>query len=130
MSTRFYTCVTKRGKYIFHRYIDNGVPHDECIEDYPFELFTEIAKESEYKSIDGKNLKRHQFDNMSQAYKFLERHDINDLYGNTDFGTQFIAKEYPYDVYEDKGVKIIYFDIEVEHGTGIPKYFYNYQVKI
>lgn len=131
MSKRFYTCVTKRGKYIFHRYIENGVPYDECVEFYPFELFTETAKESEYKSIDGKNLKRHQFDNMSQAYKFLEQqHDINNVYGNTDFGTQFIAKEYPYDVYEDKGVKIIYFDIEVEHGTGIPKYFYNHQVKI
>lgn len=130
MSKKFYTSVTKRGKYIFHRYIENGVPHDEYIEHYPFELFTETAKESQYKSIDGKNLKRHEFESMSQAYKFLEQHNINDVYGMTDFDVQFIAKEYPYDVYEDKGVKTIYYDIEVEHGTGIPKYFFDFEIQI
>lgn len=129
----FYTSVVDLGNAIGHRYIRDGVRHKEVIKKLDLELF--LPSVHTHDSIDPYNntLKKYSFSNLTDFKKFISDHGRQNIYGNTDAVSQFIAKHYPYkeDIVLDNQYVYLNFDIEIEHGTGFEKYkkWHNVNIK-
>ncbi len=123
MSSNFYTFVGEMDNAIFHRYYnENKEEVFEKIDKYNYTLYVEHPSgDSKFKTLHGKALKEivfHKPRDMKRFYR--ENKDLMKIHGNDSAVHQFIAKEYPYDVKQTCPVKILNFDIEVEHSEGFP----------
>ena len=123
MSSNFYTFVGEMDNAIFHRYYnENKEEVFEKIDKYNYTLYVEHPSgDSKFKTLHGKALKEivfHKPRDMKRFYR--ENKDLMRIHGNDSAVHQFIAKEYPYDVKQTCPVKILNFDIEVEHSEGFP----------
>lgn len=123
MSSNFYTFVGEMDNAIFHRYYnENKEEVFEKIDKYNYTLYVEHPSgDSKFKTLNGKALKEivfHKPRDMKRFYR--ENKDLMKIHGNDSAVHQFIAKEYPYDVKQTCPVKILNFDIEVEHSEGFP----------
>ena len=123
MSSKFYTFVGEMDNAIFHRYYDeNKEENFEKVEKYNYTLYVEHPNgDSKFKTLHGKALKEIVFRKPRDMKRFYrENKDLMKIHGNDSAIHQFIAKEYPYDVKQTCPVKILNFDIEVEHSEGFP----------
>lgn len=123
MSNKFYTFVGEMDNAIYQRYYDeNKNEVFEKVEKYNYTLYAEHPSgDSGFKSLDDKPLKEISFHTPKDLKKFYrENKDLIQLHGNDSPVHQFIAKEYAYDVKQTCPVKILNFDIEVEHSQGFP----------
>jgi len=117
----FYTNVERFGNTILWRGYENGVSFMRR-EQYRPTLFLP-KKDGEFRSLIGNRpLDRRSCESMSEAKEFIERHkDVHgiDIYGNTNYVTQFIQEKYPNDIQFDmKQINIFSFDIEVDIRDG------------
>lgn len=123
MSNKFYTFVGEMDNAIYQRYYDeNKNEVFEKVEKYNYTLYAEHPSgDSGFKSLDDKPLKEISFQTPKDLKKFYrENKDLIQLHGNDSPVHQFIAKEYAYDVKQTCPVKILNFDLEVEHSQGFP----------
>lgn len=121
---KYYTFVGVNNNCLYHRYIENGESKIEMYSNYTYELFIK-DKNGIDKSIKGDNLKRIEFDKISDMADYVYKVGKSKIYGNTSPVQQFITKEYPGEIEIDiPAFKILSFDIETEHKQGLifPKF--------
>lgn len=119
---RFYTSVNRQGSVICHRYIENGKRYSEIIKNYNYDLYLKSEYSKDAVGIKKESLKKYEFDNISDMGDFVKNNGRDNVYGNTDPVSQFIAKEYPKPMALTNDYVVLNFDIEVEHGGGFIKY--------
>tara|TARA_R110000822_G_scaffold25600_2_gene77404 strand:- start:1806 stop:4301 length:2496 start_codon:yes stop_codon:yes gene_type:complete len=119
----FYTNVYGRGNHVYFRGFKDGERINQKI---PFQpsLYTRCSKESQYKSVEGYNLKRVKFKDMQHCKSYIKKYrDVTNfpIYGNTNYGYQLISKFFPNDVeYDQSHIKIQTLDIETSTEYGFP----------
>jgi len=118
MNFCFYTNVERYGNSILWRGYENGKAFARKVKYQPT-MYLPTRHETEYKSLLGnKPVAPKQFNDMSEVKNFLEQYkDVSgfDIYGNSNFITQFIQEKYPNDIKFDMSlINIFTFDIEVD----------------
>lgn len=112
----FYTNVQMLGDEILFRGVDEA--GERFSKKYSFEptLFVLSNEESEFKTLDGKNVKRLDFGSITEAKEFLKKMDEvenAEVFGNSQFQYAFISKHFPESDYDASKISIAYIDIEV-----------------
>ena len=101
----FYTNVIEhRGKLLI-RGVANGQSYLSRI-NYEPTLFIPTKSNTEFKTLDGKNVVDKKFGSIVKAKQFIETYKSMPefkVYGMTRYNYQYIANEYPEDVQFDKG---------------------------
>lgn len=119
----FYTCAHQYGSKILTRGVKNGVRFTKRA-DFSPTLYVTTNKESEYKSLFGENLSPIEFEDNNAAKEFINNYGEVDnftIYGQTNFGYQYITTTYPEDVEWDiKQLNIQTIDIETSAENGFP----------
>jgi DNA polymerase elongation subunit (family B) len=121
---KFYTCVNRHGtKLLYRGYTENG-RFSRCNRFKPTLYMASNKNQSGLTSIDGVSVEPIQFDDMKDATDFVKSHeDVSgfNIYGNTNYMSQFIYEEYPNDIEFDLSMIDVWFlDIEVK-SDGFPK---------
>jgi DNA polymerase elongation subunit (family B) len=118
----FYTSVERYGNSILWRGYKNGSRFSQKV---PFQPTLYISNKSgdEYKSLIGeKPVIPKKFENMAAAKDFVEQYkDVRgmDIWGNTNYVTQFIQEYYPGNIkFDESMINIVAFDIEVDISDG------------
>jgi DNA polymerase elongation subunit (family B) len=122
--SKFYTSVERFGNNILWRGYENGRRFSKKVKFEPT-LFYNSKKETKYRSLIGeKYLEPKKFESMSDAKDYIERYkDVSglEIYGNTNFVTQFIQDQYPGHIdFDMNQINIFSFDIEVDISDGYP----------
>lgn len=121
---RFYTSISRFGKNILYRGVEDGRRVKRKI---PFKptLYVKSKKPSSYKTLDGLNVEPIKFDSMSEAKEFVEKYkEVENfkIYGNTNYVAQFIAEEFPNEISFDRDkIRVHNIDIEVASDAGFPE---------
>lgn len=119
----FYTCAHQYGAKILTRGVKNGKRFITRADFSPV-LYVNSPQESEHKSLFGESLKPIQFENNKDAKEFVETYrDVDNfsIYGQTNYGYQYITTTYPDDVAWDiSQIKIWTIDIETSSEHGFP----------
>lgn len=121
--TSFYTSVERYGKNILWRGYENGKRFSYRVPFRPTLYLHTPKKGGDYRSlIGGKSLHPHQFDEMREAKNFIEEYkgvQNFEVFGTTNFITQFIQEHYPNEIrFDINQVNIVSFDIEVDIRDG------------
>lgn len=120
---KFYTNVTKYGNDILYRGYENGKRIEEKIHYKP--TLYEYNRNGEYRTLHGVPVSPTLHGSMSKARKSIqESQDISNvqIYGQTNFVTQFISDRFPYEIRFDKDlINIATIDIEVASDAGFPE---------
>jgi len=119
----FYTNVIEyRGKLLI-RGVANGQSYLSRI-NYEPTLFIPTKNNTEFKTLDGKNVTDKKFGSIVKAKQFIETYKSMPefkVYGMTRYNYQYIANEYPKDIQWDKDkIKIFTLDLECECEHGFP----------
>ena len=121
---RFYTNINRFQNKLYIVGYDNSKPFYH-IERFQPELFLLSKEHSEYKNPDNQYLKKLDFESMSEASKFGREYsgiEGYDIYGTSDWVSQYIIKNYPKELnYNIKELRIFFFDIEVNSSNGFPE---------
>jgi DNA polymerase elongation subunit (family B) len=123
MSQNFYTYAWQYGNSILVRGVRNG---KRFTERHPFTptLYVKSAEQSQYKSIDGQNLKEITFGDNSDCKEFLDNYSKVEnypIYGQTDLTYQYLSSVYPDELTFDMSqMKILSIDIETTAEHGFP----------
>ena len=124
MTKVFYTNVARHGNKILLRGVNEGIPFEKKVWFNPT-LFVPSNRESEWKTLDGKNVEPIEPGNMSECREFIKKYDgVSgfEIYGNTDYIYQFIGKIHPGEVeYDFNQIRVGYIDIETTCEDGFPK---------
>mgnify|MGYP003681964187 CR=1 FL=1 len=125
MSSSFFTSVEKYGNTILWRGYENGLQFMRKSKFKPTLYIPTKTEDTEYTSLLGNSpLKEKQFDSMSDAKDFIERYEgVSgfDVYGSSNFVTQFIQKKYPDQIeFDMKHINIFSYDIEVDVSEKFP----------
>ena len=124
--SNFYTYAKHYGKSILYRGIENGKRVRRKVHFSPT-LFVPSKKESPYKSMYGEPVSPVNFDSNNDAAEFVEQYkEVSNfpIYGQTHWGYQFLAENYPDEVDWDMSqVKIFSIDIECTINNGFPDVF-------
>lgn len=120
--SRFYTNVERYGNSILWRGYENGKQFSHRVKYQPT-MFLPTRQETKYHSLIGnKPVAPKKFNDMSEVKNFLEQYkDVSgfDIYGNSNYITQFIQEKYPTDIKFDMSlINIFTFDIEVDISDG------------
>ena len=119
----FYTNVSIRGNNILLRGYSNDTPIQEKIEFKPT-LFVSSSQKTEYRTLDGKFIEPINPGSISDCREFIRKYnDVSgfNVYGNTDYGYQFIGNNYSNLIdYDLDKLKICTFDIETTCEEGFP----------
>jgi len=119
----FYTNIHVYGNNILFRGIKDGKRIKQKI---PFQptLYVRTGAQTEFKSLYGENLDKVKFNTISDARDFVKKYkDVSNfpLYGNFNYGYQFITKLFPEDIRFDlTQMKIVTIDIETSTEYGFP----------
>lgn len=118
----FYTNVERFGNMILYRGYENGRAFSRK-EKFQPTLYLPTKQESKYRSLIGeRTIAPKLFDSMGDAKDFIEKYkDVSgfDVFGNTNFISQFIQKHYPGTItFDMKKINIFMFDIEVDISDG------------
>lgn len=120
----YINCVTI-GKYVIHKYIEDGVRKVEKVQIQPLYGFRVKNSETEWKDIYGNSLSTIRFEDVFQAREWKkENKDVIEIYGDISPHIAFITENYNGLITPQKQHMNIYnFDIEVyaEPGKGFPK---------
>jgi DNA polymerase elongation subunit (family B) len=119
----FYTNIYTRGNFVYFRGFKDGKRVNQKI---PFKpsFYVRTGKESKFKTLWGDNLERMQFESIKEARDFIDRYsDVSNfpIFGNRNYGYQFISKLFPGTIDFDMSVmKISTIDIETTTEYGFP----------
>jgi DNA polymerase elongation subunit (family B) len=121
---KFYTSVEQSGNSILVRGYENGKKFQDKVQFNPT-LFLPSAKQEEWKTLDGKNVRPVKQGGIRDAKQFIEDHkDIEDfqIYGQTRFLNQYIFEQYPDDEikYDTSKIRVFTLDIETGAENGFP----------
>jgi len=97
---KFYTACALKGNKILVRGYRNGVRFTDTVAFKP-SLFIKTEKDSKYRSLNNVKVKRMIFDTLYDCRQFLDQYrDLDDyqIFGNTDFLTQYIMETYEAEV--------------------------------
>lgn len=126
----FYTSVVKSGNNILHRYIKDGKRYKDIVKEFDYELYLRSDYSNDSIDVNKLSLKKYKFDNINDMRQFIKDNGEENVYGNTDPVSQFIAKSYPDVIKLTNDYVVLNFDIEVEHGAGKIKYKPWHKIKI
>lgn len=119
---RFYTNVALRGDTVLLKGYNDGRVERE-IKYRPY-LFLPSKDESEYKTLDGRNVEKMNFSTIREARKFVKDYaDVSnfEIFGMNNYIYPFINDIYdePQIIYDSKKIKVIYLDIEAAFDPGV-----------
>lgn len=119
----FYTNVMSRGNYIYFRGFKDGKRVNQKIPFQPV-FYVRSGKETGFKSLWGDNLEKIKFGDITEAREFVKQYkDVSNfpIYGNFNYGYQFISKLFPDSIEFDMSLmKIMTIDIETSTEYGFP----------
>ena len=118
---RFYTNVSRVGNYILCREIE-GDEHREIRDKYRPTLYIPTNKETEYRTLDGRNVEPIRPGEMIDCQDFIEKYsDVSgfQVYGNSDYVYQYIGDNYTED-YDFSKLCVAHIDIETTCEQGFP----------
>lgn len=122
MST-FYTNVFQRGDRIYYRGYDLGL-RVKNIDYYKPYMFLHSPTPSEYKTLDGRFVKKIEFDGIKDAKEFIKNYEDVDnfeIFGLTNFTYTYIYDKFKKDIdYDPKIIRVGMIDIEVAADEGFP----------
>ena len=121
---KFYTSVLPYRGRLLVRGVENDGTQKKYRINYKPSLFIPTAKESKYKTLDGRNVSEVKFSSIPEATKWINEYkDITNFeyFGNTKHQYPFIAEEFPDKIDWDLAqVKLLTIDIECESENGFP----------
>jgi len=120
---RFYTNITQWGNNLLLREVVNGERINRKVKYSPI-LYARVAKETEYKTLEGKYVAPIKHETIKDAKSWAEGYKDQPhlIYGNTQFAYNYIADEYSNEVsWNIDEILIVTIDIEVECENGFPK---------
>jgi len=121
---KFYTSVLPHRGRLLVRGVENDGTQKKYRINYKPSLFIPTAKESKYKTLDGRNVSEVKFSSIPEATKWINEYkDITNFeyFGNTKHQYPFIAEEFPDKIDWDLAqVKLLTIDIECESENGFP----------
>ena len=119
----FYTNIYTRGNYVYFRGFKDGKRVNQKI---PFQptYFVRAGGDTKYKSLWGEGLEKVKFSSISEAREFVKTYkDVSNfpIFGNHNYGYQFISKLFPDTIEFDISlIKIVTIDIETTTEYGFP----------
>ena len=119
----FYTNITTRGNNILFRGVKDGKRIKQKI---PFEptLYVRTGKQTPYTTLQGEYLEKVKFLSISEAREFVNKYkEVSNfpIYGNYNYGYQFINKVFPDTIeFDINQIKILTIDIETTTDYGFP----------
>jgi len=119
---KFYTHVAQWGNQLLVRAVENGVRSNFKVK-YEPTLYVPVAKDTGWKTLDGKNVTPMQFLSIKEAKEFIEQYQSQPhlVYGLTQFPYTYIADKYPKQIqFDSSQMRIVTIDIEVECENGFP----------
>jgi DNA polymerase elongation subunit (family B) len=122
---KFYTCAHQYGSKVLVRGVHNGVRFTKR-DDFSPTLFVKSkgGEETEYKSLYGDNLQPIDFEDNNAAKQFVQAYgqvDNFEIFGQTNYGYQYITKKYPGEIQWDiSQLNIQTIDIETSSEHGFP----------
>ena len=121
---KFYTSVLPYRGRLLVRGVDKDGTQKKYRINYKPSLFIPTAKESKYKTLDGRNVAKIKFNSIPETTKWINEYkDVANFeyFGNTRHQYPFIADEFPGKIDWDlKQVKLLSIDIECESENGFP----------
>jgi DNA polymerase elongation subunit (family B) len=122
----FYTNVCRYGNSILYRgYNDHGKRIYKRITDFKPVFFTQSAKPSQWKSLDGHDIAPIEMDSMRHAKQWLEENKEvagRKIYGNHKYLQQYITQRFPHEIdFRREFIDVGTFDIETEYDDGFPE---------
>ena len=126
----FYTSVVKMGNNIIHRYVKDGKRIRDVVPHFEYDLYVRSEYSKDAVDVHGNTLKKYEFSTIKEVNEFVNDNGIENVYGNTDPVSQFIAKTYPDEIKLTNDYVVLNFDIETEHGSGFIKYKDDYSFKV
>ena len=120
---KFYTSAHQYGSKILVRGVHNGVRFNRR-EDFSPVLYVKSKEEGVHKSLYGDNLQPVEFQSNNDAKEFIQTYGEVDnfpIYGQTNFGYQYITHKFPGEIQWDmNALKIQTIDIETKTEFGFP----------
>ena len=122
---KFYTCAHQYGSKVLVRGVHNGVRFTKR-DDFSPTLYVKAKgkEKSEYKSLFGEDLQPIHFEDNNAAKEFVQTYgqvENFSIYGQTNYGYQYITKNYPGEIQWDiSQLKIQTIDIETSSENGFP----------
>jgi DNA polymerase elongation subunit (family B) len=121
---KFYTSVLPFRGRLLVRGVDKDGTQKKYRINYKPSLFIPTTKESEYKTLDGRNVAKIKFNSIPETTKWINEYkDVANFeyFGNTRHQYPFIADEFPGKIDWDlKQIKLLSIDIECESENGFP----------
>tara|TARA_R110000868_G_scaffold188385_3_gene431111 strand:- start:69 stop:2552 length:2484 start_codon:yes stop_codon:yes gene_type:complete len=130
---KFYTSVDRQANSILLRGYKDGRRHVERVPFKPTLFPTSTTKQTDWKTIDGRNVEPVKFDTMRDSSDFLKRYDGVDgieIHGQNNYIYQFITEVWENDIQFNRDIiNVTSLDIEVESEEGFPEpEFANYPI--
>jgi len=120
---KFYTCAHQYGSKVLVRGIHNGVRFIKR-EDFSPTLYVKSKEPSKFKSLYGEDLQPVEFANNNEAKEFVKTYgEVENfpIYGQTNYGYQYITHTYPGEILWDiTQLNIQTIDIETSAEQGFP----------
>ena len=121
---KFYTSVLPYKGRLLVRGVNQDGSHKKFRINYKPSLFIPTQKESKYKTLDGRNVGKIQFNSTFEARKWIDEYkDVSNFeyFGNTRYQYPFIADEFPGKIdWDIKQIRLLTIDIECESENGFP----------
>lgn len=122
---KFYTSVARKNNSILYRGYENNQPVMRRIPFSPVLFVSSPKATGNYKTLYGERVEPIEFESMSEATAFQKQYENVQnfkVYGQTNYVTQFIAKEFPHDIQFDRDlINVCTIDIEVASDQGFPR---------
>ena len=119
----FYTNVQVAGDKVLVRGYENGRPYQRRLDFMPT-LFVNAKKETNWQTLDGTYVDEVQPGSIRETRDFMKRYDGLhgfSVYGQTNYGLQYISDTYDYDINWDmEQIKVFTIDIETKTEEGFP----------
>lgn len=120
----FYTNVQLRGDKILHRGYENGKRFSYQEPCRPYLFLSPYSGPAEYRTLDGKAVKKIDFDSPREASQFIQKYkDVGNMqvHGLPMFAYTYINDNYKEDVqYDADLIRVLNIDIEVAADEGFP----------
>ena len=94
----FYTSVCRQGSLLLHRGFRDGISFSEKVKYKPYLFLKNNKSNSKYKTLDGTNVEKIQFDDIWEESEWKKRH--KDVAGFEIFGTSNKVTSFIYDNYD------------------------------
>ena len=121
---KFYTSVLPYRGRLLVRGVNHDGSHKKYRVNYRPSLFVPSNKESKYKTLDGRNVGKVEFQSIPDAKKWIDEYeDVSgfEYFGNTRYQYPFIADQFPNKIdWDIKQIRLITIDIECESENGFP----------